>query len=298
MSEVAGGRVTVPPTAAPSGIPALADVLPKRAAENFTVASRLLPPETRDHLLAVYGFARTVDDVGDEVAGDRLRLLDLLEDDVSRAYDGAPSTEVMQRLAPTIRRFGIGREPFLRLIEANRRDQTVTDYETFDDLLAYCELSANPVGHLVLAILERATRENLELSDAVCTGLQLAEHWQDVAEDSDRGRVYLPAEDLRRFGCSREDLSAARTPPRLRRLMAFEVARAERLLHRGAPLARRLGGRAGVAVAGFVGGGRAALEAIRRAGYDVLAGPPRASGSLRARWLLRTLAQGWGGRWT
>jgi len=263
----------------------------KAARENFPVASRLLPRDTRGHLLAIYGFARLVDDIGDEASGDRVALLDWLEGEVDRVDAGTPTHPLMRRLVPTVRRFEIPREPFHRLIAANRQDQEVRLYATFDDLAAYCELSANPVGHLVLYVLRAATPEHMALSDSVCTGLQLVEHWQDVAEDLTRGRVYLPQDDLTRFGCSREDLRAPRPSRAFRRLMAFEVGRARSLLEEGAPLARELGGRAGFAVAAFVAGGRSALDAIARAGYDVLSVRPRPSRAWRAWTLVRTLLE-------
>jgi squalene synthase HpnC len=161
------------------------------------------------------------------------------------------------------------REPFQRLIEANRLDQRVQRYETFDALLGYCALSANPVGHLVLHVAGAATPENLELSDAICTALQIVEHLQDVAEDRARGRVYLPAADLARFGCSEEDLSRAPAPPELRRLVTFEAERARTLLRRGEPLVGRLRWPVRLAVAAFAGGGLAALDALARGGFDV-----------------------------
>src|SRR5262249_51984367 len=162
---------------------------------------------------------------------------------------------------------GFPRGPFDRLIEANRRDQTQPAYAAFDELVDYCTLSANPVGELVLYVFEMATPERIELSDRVCTALQLVEHWQDVAEDFARGRVCLPAEDLARFGVTHAELGASETGAALRELMAFEVARARRLLDEGAPLVGTLRGRARFAVAGYVGGGRANAEAIALAGY-------------------------------
>jgi squalene synthase HpnC len=279
-----------PAPAARSAPPSPGAVMARAARENFPVASRLLPRDTRGHLLAIYGFARLVDDIGDEATGDRVALLDWLEGEVDRVDAGTPTHPLMRRLVPTVRRFEIPREPFHRLIAANRQDQEVRMYATFDDLAAYCELSANPVGHLVLYVLRAATPERMALSDSVCTGLQLVEHWQDVAEDLTRGRVYLPQEDLTRFGCSREDLGASRPSRAFRRLMAFEVGRARSLLDEGAPLARELGGRAGFAVAAFVAGGRSALDAIARAGYDVLSVRPRPSRARRAWTLVRTLA--------
>jgi squalene synthase HpnC len=164
----------------------------------------------------------------------------------------------------------------VRLIEANRLDQRVSRYATWEELRGYCALSADPVGELVLGVLGSATPERVALSDSICTALQLTEHCQDVAEDLARGRVYLPAEDLARFGCTVGDLAAAHAGEPLREVLAFEVARARGLLRDGAPLIGELPGRARFALAGFVAGGRAALDAIERAGYDVLPGPPRA----------------------
>jgi squalene synthase HpnC len=270
------------------------DILGKASGENFPVASRLLPRATRDHLMAIYGFARLVDDLGDEEPGDRLQSLQWLERELDLVYVGSPGHPLMRRLAATVRRFELPPEPFRKLIAANRQDQLVTSYPTYPDLLAYCELSANPVGHLVLRVLEAATPDRLRLADAVCTGLQLTEHWQDVHEDFRRGRVYLPREDLVRFGCTDHDLAAPHAGPAFARLMAFEVARAGSLLAEGAPLARSLGGRSGFAVAAFVAGGRSALEAIARAGYDVLSRTPRPSRARRVWDLAGTLAGcGW-----
>jgi len=274
-----------------SRIPSAADVMARAGGENFPVAPRLLPARRREDLLAIYGFARLVDDLGDEAPGDRIELLDWLSVELDAVYAGRPAEHpLMRRLAPVIGAHDIPRDPFDRLIRANRQDQRVDRYETFGDLRAYCELSANPVGHLVLSVLDAATSERLRLSDAVCTGLQLTEHWQDVAEDLARGRVYLPGEDLARFGVSPDDLAAPRAGPNVRRLMAFEVERARRLLDRGVPLARTLRGRAGLAVHAFVAGGRAALAAIERAGFDVLGGTPRSSRAGRLWWFARTVA--------
>jgi phytoene/squalene synthetase len=199
--------------------------------ENFPVALWLLGPSTRRHFLAIYGFARLVDDIGDEATGDRLALLDQVE----RELD-APEHPVMRRLAGTVRECRLPREPFLRLIEANRRDQSVTQYDTFEQLLEYCQLSAAPVGELVLRVLGDATPERLALSDRICAGLQIVEHLQDVDEDRARGRVYIGPFDA--------------------------TARARELLDEGAPLVRQLRGRARLAVAGFLAGGRTALGAL------------------------------------
>jgi squalene synthase HpnC len=275
-----------------SGQPALLNpqrVLSRARQENFPVASRLLPRAVRADLMAVYGFARMVDQAGDEALGDRTAMLDRIESELDRAFAGSATDPVMRSLQATIRSRDLPRDPFLRLIQANRQDQVVSRYETFSDLRRYCELSANPVGHLVLLILGSAAPARLGWSDSVCTGLQLVEHWQDVAEDARRGRVYLPQEDLRRFGCTSEDLLRSTPTPAFRRLLAFEVARAGRMLVDGLPLVADLGGRAGFAVASFVAGGRAALEAIERSGYDVLSRAPRPTRSVQARALARTL---------
>ncbi|GAA2087585.1 squalene synthase HpnC [Actinomadura alba] len=260
------------------------DIALKARRENFPVASRLLPRRYRCHLMAVYGFARFVDDVGDEVAdaagdeggdetgpGERLRRLGDIDADLIRLYAGqAPLLPVVRRLAPTVRQCSVPAEPFHRLVAANRRDQSVTRYDTFDDLLAYCELSANPVGHIVLHVFGAATPSRLALSDQVCSALQIIEHCQDVGEDYARGRVYLPGEDLRRFGCTEADLGGATAPARLRRVVALQARRAMRLLEAGDPLAASLSGFARTAVAGYIAGGRATVAALERAGHEVL----------------------------
>jgi squalene synthase HpnC len=257
--------------------------------ENFPVASLMLPRRVRGHLLAVYGFARLVDDAGDEASGDRLALLDELEADLERVWGGAPRNPLIARLQPTVAVCGLPIDPFRRLIEANRRDQVAHRYETYQDLLSYCELSANPVGELVLRIFGVVTNDRLVLSDKVCSALQLTEHWQDVREDHARGRIYIPLEDLRRFSVSEADLGSPVAGPELRSLMEFEVRRARVLLDAGAPLVRTLSARAKLAVAAFIGGGRAALAAIERADYDVLRRTPRAGHARRTSQTVRTL---------
>jgi squalene synthase HpnC len=240
-------------------VPGESAVLERAATENFSVASLVLGRTTRDRLLAVYGFARLVDQLGDEVEGDRLAHLDWLEAELDRIYDGvAPEHPIMQRLAPTVRALGLPREPFVRLIDANRRDQRQHVYATFDELVDYCDLSANSVGELVLYVFGAATPERIAQSNAVCTALQLLEHWQDVHEDYANGRIYLPAEDLQRFGV----VGGAFEGDAYARLMSFEIARARALLDEGAPLVGTLRGRARLAVAGYVGGGRAGLDAL------------------------------------
>jgi squalene synthase HpnC len=234
-------------------------------------------------LEAVYGFARLVDDTGDVAAGDRLAVLDSLEEDLHRAFEGRAEHPLLQRLTPLVREVRVTPEPFVRLIDANRQDQSVSRYRTWEELAAYCQLSANPVGELVLGILGLATPERIRLSDDVCTGLQLAEHLQDVGEDLRRGRIYLPLEDLNRFGVAVADLHAERPGNALRALLVFEVVRARTLLAEGVALVSSLGGRARLAVAAYVGGGRAALDAVERSGYDVLRRSPRAGRAARVR---------------
>jgi squalene synthase HpnC len=267
-------------------------VMAQARSENFTVASVVLPRAVRSHLLALYGFARMVDDAGDEAIGDRLALLDELERDLQRLWDGTPRNPLIARLEPTVHACALPIDPFRKLIEANRRDQAVHRYETHEELLGYCTLSAGSVGELVLRIFDLATPERLAFSEKVCAALQLAEHWQDVAEDYTQGRIYLPAVDRERFGVADSDLAARRSTPELRALIGFQVKRTRRLLDEGTPLVRTLRGRQAFAVAGFVAGGRAALGAIERVGYDVLGARPRAGAGRRAVELVDTLLRG------
>ncbi len=264
-----GATLTMPP-GAPAGLPDAGAVMAKAADENFTVASRLLPAASRRHLLAIYGFARLVDDIGDESDLDRASALDWLDGELALAAEGKAHHPVLVRLTPTLRDRHLPLEPFRRLIDANRQDQVVTRYPTFDDLLAYCALSANPIGELVLRVFEMATPDRLALSDRVCSGLQVVEHLQDVGEDLARGRVYLPLEDLARFGCTEADLAAPTASPRVRAVVRYEAARARDHLTAGPPLAATLRGRMRIAVAGYVAGGLAALDAIDAVDGDVL----------------------------
>jgi squalene synthase HpnC len=276
------------------GLPDVPAVLAQERGENFTVAGRLLPRAVREDLRALYGYARLVDDAGDEIEGDRLAALDWIEADLDRAYAGAARHPLLRALQPTIARHALPRAELVALIEANRMDQRVSRYETFADLRASCALSADPVGRLVLRVFGAATPERIALSDDVCTGLQIAEHCQDVAEDRARGRVYLPQEDLRRFGVADDELRGpGPASPRVRALVAFECDRARELLGAGVPLARSLRGRARFAIAAFTAGGRAALGAIAARDHDVLAGPPRASSARRAAELVRLLTEVW-----
>jgi len=261
-------------------------------AENFPVASRLLPVAVRTHLRAVYDVVRTIDDLGDEADGDRTALLHRFADDLALVWTGEPRSPVLRRLVPTVRACGLERDAFNRLIAANLQDQCVSRYDTWTELVGYCWLSAAPIGRLVLAVLGIDPDAALAWeSDRVCTALQLLEHWQDVVEDRRRGRTYLPAEDLAAAGVDEADLDAPTASPALRRVLAEETARAVAVLDSGAPVVGRLGGWARVAVAGYVAGGRAAADSLRRRGYDVLATPPRTRRRDVARHLLGELAR-------
>jgi squalene synthase HpnC len=276
------------------------DVVANASGENFPVALRMLPARHRKHLTNLYFFARLTDDLGDEareadtdeavtadaVTADavtdlRLRLLDELAADVDRIYSGkTPQSPVIKAMAETVRECDVPAQPLLDLIQANRQDQLVARYRTYKELEQYCELSANPVGQIVLYIFGVATPRRIEFSDSICTALQLAEHWQDVAEDLASGRIYLPGEDLDRFGVTEADLAApslaaSGASRNIKQLMIFETDRAARLLDSGAPLVHTLHGAARLAVAGYLAGGRAALAAIRAQDYDVLRGTPR-----------------------
>jgi squalene synthase HpnC len=239
-------------------VPAAEPVLAKARHENFPVALRVLPGSLRRRLEVIYGFARLVDDIGDESAGDRLELLDWLEDDLHRAFNGEAEHSLLQALTPFIQETGVTPDPFLRLIEANRIDQRKERYATWEELAEYCTYSADPVGELVLVSVDAATPERIALSNDVCTALQLAEHLQDVPEDLDRGRVYMPADELERFEVA--DLRK----PLPRDFVAFEAARGRKLVASGVPLVASLRGSGRLAVAAYVGGGRAVFDALER----------------------------------
>jgi squalene synthase HpnC len=270
-ADAGAGRLPAPP-----GLASEAEILGRAGNENFKVASRLLPETVRGHLMAFYGYARFVDELGDSYSGDRSAALDWMEAETSSALadpDATGLAPLVANAARSVRALSLDPTPLFELIAANRQDQVVTTYETFEDLLGYCSLSADPVGHLVLGAFGAASPENLRHSDAICSGLQLVEHWQDVAEDAAAGRVYLPQEDLARFGVSVGELRAGAPASRsLRALMVFEAARARRMLDEGAPLIAALGGRLRWAVAGFWAGGQASLDALADRGFDPLRG--------------------------
>ncbi|HSY14975.1 MAG TPA: squalene synthase HpnC [Jatrophihabitantaceae bacterium] len=256
----------------------LATVAAQAGAENFPVALRVLPRGPRDKLSRVYGYARFVDDIGDEASGDRLALLDLVEHDVRALWSSTsldsvdpPRLPIIAALGPVLDDGHMPIQPFLDLIEANRVDQRVHSYPDFDALLGYCRLSAAPVGRIVLHIAHAADDRNIADADAVCAALQVLEHCQDVGEDAAAGRVYLPADELAAAGVAARDLSASQTSAPLRHVLAAQVERALELLRPGRGLVRRLTGWSRVAVAGYVAGGLATADTLRAHDFDVLA---------------------------
>ena len=266
---------------------ALCEDLARTHYENFSVGSRLLPKHLRRHFYSIYAFSRGVDDLGDEAAGDRLALLDLWEQQLDACYpdsgspdprhNAPPTHPYFVALSETIRIFDIPADPLMRLIEANRRDQQTIRHETYDDLIDYCTYSANPVGRLVLYLGGVREPGLQEMSDHICTALQLTNFWQDVKRDYEIGRIYIPLEDLDRFGVSEEQISEGKTDDRFRALMRFQVDRARKLFVAGYPLGDHLDRSLGSDLALFTRGGLAVLQAIERQDYDVLSTRPTLS---------------------
>jgi squalene synthase HpnC len=248
----------------------LCERLAKSQYENFTVGSRLLPRDKRQHLYAIYAFCRFVDDLGDEFRGDRLEALNYWEKETEACFSGTPSHPYLIAVQETIRLFDIPKEPFLRLIQANRMDQTGERHATFEGLDFYCQHSANPVGHMVLYVSGYRDEERQRLSDYTCTALQLTNFWQDVARDFAVGRIYIPLEDIDRFGCTEADLANGRATDSFRELMAFEVKRTRDLFELGLPLVDTVDGNLKLDIALFSKGGLSVLDSIERQGYDVL----------------------------
>lgn len=245
--------------------------------ENFPVVSLLLPRELHQHFYNVYAYCRWSDDLGDET-GDPARALSLLHwwrGELDACYAGQTRHPVFVALAETIREFEISRQPLVDLISAFEQDQTISEYDTFPQLLDYCRRSADPVGRLVLALCRRATPENFAWSDSICSGLQLANFWQDVARDFAIGRIYLPREDYEKFGYRREDFDAKRINPAFLKLMKFQVDRARDYLITGLPLINQLPGRLQVDIDLFVHGGLRILQRIESIGYRVWESRPK-----------------------
>ncbi len=259
--------------------------------ENFTVASALLPRRLRPHFEAVYAYCRWADDLADETGGgaNALRLIDWWRQELNTAYDAKPRHPVMIALRETVRRFAIPREPFLNLLIAFEQDQRKKSYATFDQLLGYCRNSANPVGHLVLYLFECFDEERARLSDEICTGLQLANFWQDVARDHAIGRVYLPEEDRHRFVYTDADFAQRTFTPQFRELLRYEVERTKEFFVRGERLLDTLPRRARVDVELFLRGGEAILKAIEDLNYDVWTRRPTVSKGQKARLLINAI---------
>jgi len=244
--------------------------------ENFSVATFFLPKRLRQHFFNVYAYCRISDDLGDEVGnpGLSLQLLDEWEAELNHCYAGSPRHPVFVALRETVNQLEIPQQPFAELLKAFRQDQSVTRYETFADLLGYCRYSANPVGHLVLYVCGYRDAERQQLSDFTCTALQLANFWQDVAVDYRKGRIYLPLEDLRRFGVNESDIAEGKATPQFLELMRFEVELARQWFERGLALPKIVDRDLAIDLELFSRGGQEILNAIERQHFDVLARRP------------------------
>jgi squalene synthase HpnC len=253
--------------------------LAKQHYENFLVAGIFCPRPLRRHFYNVYAYCRISDDLSDEIGDLRksLVLLDWWEEELDAMYRGAPRHPVFVALAETVAKFNIPPDPFRDLLTAFRQDQRVTRYPTYNDVLDYCKNSANPVGRLVLALCGYSDPERLALSDKTCTALQLANFWQDVTRDLEKDRVYLPIEDLNRFGYTEEALFARRFTPEFAALMRFEVERTHALFAEGLKLCDLVDRRVRLDIEMFNRGGQEVLRLIERQGYDVLTHRPAVS---------------------
>jgi len=266
--------------------------------ENFTVVSFLLPRALKQHFYNVYAFCRHSDDLADEISdtAESLSRLDRLKRGVEAMYVTQPSVDddesgtlILTALQQTVRRFDIPADPFLKLIDAFEQDRRVTRYHSFEQLRDYCRRSADPVGHLVLYLCGYRDAQRQELSDFTCTALQLANFWQDVANDVDRGRIYIPLEDMRRFGVTETDILHKRFTPAMRDLMEFEVKRTEEWFARGEALLPLVNRRVRTDIALYGRGGRAILQSIRDIGYNTLVQRPTLSKWCKVKLLTRYL---------
>ena len=255
--------------------------LARRHYENFSVASWFLPRRLRQHFFNVYSYCRISDDLGDEVGDTHasLELLDQWQRELDACYAGSPKHPVFVALGETVREFDIPQHEFSDLLRAFRQDQTVTRFETFSDVLAYCKYSANPVGHLVLYLCGYRDRERQQLSDFTCTALQLANFWQDVSVDYEKDRVYLPLEDLRRFGVTEDNIARRQNTPAFREMMKFEVERARDWFRQGRPLVGRVDRELAIDLDLFSRGGLEILNAIEKQAFAVLGNRPAISPS-------------------
>lgn len=259
--------------------------------ENFHVATWFLPRRLRPHFQSIYAYCRISDDLGDEVGDAQLSLalLDFWNGELDACYRGITRHPVFVALAETIRVCNIPKSPFADLLVAFRQDQTVTRYRTMQDVFGYCRNSANPVGHLVLYACGHCEPELFALSDFTCTALQLANFWQDVREDYLRHRIYLPLEDMERFGVGEDQIRDRRFSPEFRRLMEYEVTYTRKLFDAGTPLLRHVDKEMAVDIALFSRGGQEILRAIESQGYDVLRSRPAISKPRKAALLLRAM---------
>jgi squalene synthase HpnC len=253
--------------------------LAKTHYENFSVTTWFLPSRLRQHFYNVYAYCRISDDLGDEVGDPQqsLELLDQWEAELNACYDGSPKHPVFVALAETVKQCSIPKHEFSDLLIAFRQDQTVTRFETFEDILAYCHYSANPVGHLVLYLCGYSDFDRQQLSDYTCTALQLANFWQDVRVDYGKGRIYLPLEDLRRFGVTGDNIAQRHATPQFIAMMKFEVERARDWFARGFPLVKNVNRELAIDLELFSRGGQEILNAIERQGFDVLRSRPEIS---------------------
>lgn len=260
--------------------------------ENFPVASRFLAADRRIALAAIYAFARQADDVADSPAPseDRLRALDAIEDAFLRSLDGDPRGPVLTALSHAVERHNLPTEPFLDLLSAFRLDARNATFQTWDDLLGYCRGSANPVGRLVLALYGIEDPEAMRASDAVCTALQLTNFWQDLGQDLERGRLFLPLEDLERFGLNPRDLKRPASRGGLTNLLTHEVRATRDLFARGSPILRLTPVLLSLHLRATIAGGRAILRAVERLGWRVLERRPRLNGAARVGIAIRALA--------
>jgi squalene synthase HpnC len=273
--------------AIPQTAPALAEAqnycahLAQTHYENFSVATWFLPKRLRQHFFNVYAYCRISDDLGDEVgdAAASLALLDQWQHELDACYAGTPKHPVFVALTETVHQFDIPKHEFSDLLIAFRQDQTVTRFETFADVLAYCHYSANPVGHLVLYLCGYRDPERQQLSDFTCTALQLANFWQDVTRDYAKGRIYLPLESLRSFAVSEDDILCGRNTPAFRAMMKFEVDRAHDWFRRGLPLVQKVDCELAIDLEIFTRGGQEILRAIEKQNYAVLGNRPEISKS-------------------
>jgi squalene synthase HpnC len=300
ISSALPGWSTLPPEyAIPAEAPRLAEAqeycrrLARSHYENFSVATWFLPQKLRQDFFNVYAYCRISDDLGDEVgdANASLQLLDQWEAELDACYAGNPRHPVFVALAETVRKCEIPKQTFVDLLTAFRQDQIVSRYSRFEDVVNYCRYSANPVGHLVLYVCGYRDEERQALSDFTCTALQLANFWQDVSVDYSKARIYLPMEDLRRFGVTEDDIAAQRNTSAFCDMMLFEVERAREWFRRGLPLIEKVDRELALDIELFSRGGQEILNAIEAQGYNVLGRRPAIS---KARKLTLVARAAWG----